>query len=161
MGWPRRQEERPQSHPCWCYAKAQTMLLSINHEGSWIPIFVCFQWTLGILLKIWPAICAVFPATQRLEVKCSLDYIMESLHRGFWGRFFQISIASHSKGDLVGSGGHCHPSNIHPLSDAELCGVSMQHLIRSHIWPLPLFGTVPFSVLTGLLEASAQTLAVL
>ena len=47
--------------------------------------------------------------------------------------FFQISIASHGKGDLVGSVGHCDPSHIHPLSDAELCGVSMQHLIQSHV----------------------------
>ena len=53
----------------------------------------------------------------------------------FWGSFFffQISIASHGKGDLVGSVGHCDPSHIHPLSDAELCGVSMQHLIQSHV----------------------------
>lgn len=41
------------------------------------------------------------------------------------GAFFQISIASHGKGDLVGSVGHCDPSHIHPLSDAELCGVSL------------------------------------
>lgn len=47
--------------------------------------------------------------------------------------FFQISMASHTKGDLVGGVGHCRPSPIQPLSDAELCGVSMQHLIQSHI----------------------------
>lgn len=69
----------------------------------------------------------------------------------FGGRFLQISVASHGKGDIVGSAGHCHPSHMQPLSDAELCGVSMQHLIQSHIWPLPLFGTVPLSVLSVLL----------
>lgn len=74
-----------------------------------MPVFVCFQWTLGMLLKISPAVCAAFPAAQRLAVKCSLDCIIESLHMGFWGRFFQISIARPSKGDLVGSVGHCHP----------------------------------------------------
>lgn len=47
--------------------------------------------------------------------------------------FFQISIASHSKDDLVGGVGRCRPSPVQPLSDAELCGVSMQHLIQSHI----------------------------
>ena len=61
----------------------------------------------------------------------------------------------------MGSVGHCRPSHIQPLSDAELCGVSMQHLIQSHICPLPLFGTIPFSALSVLPGASAQTLAVL
>lgn len=76
---------------------------------------------------------------------------MESLHVWFGGRFLQISVASHGKGDIMVSTGHCHPSHMQPLSDAELCGVSMQHLIQSHIWPLPLFGTVPLSVLSVLL----------
>lgn len=49
------------------------------------------------------------------------------------GRFLQISVASHGKGDIMVSAGHCHPSHVQPLSDAELCGVSMQHLIQSHI----------------------------
>ena len=73
----------------------------------------------------------------------------------FWGSFFffQISIASHGKGDLVGSVGHCDPSHIHPLSDAELCRVSMQHLIQSCVRPLPLFGTVLLPVLLGWGEA--------